>query len=163
MSEKINHLIQIIRNWPSSEIGELRQVLTILTKETQNTEILTNFNEMFGVSVKSLTEILLGCESIQHHKGTFSFCADREDNWESYVWVNHNDEGQPIDIIFQAERYFRWSFKDHGYNSFGDFQGKTLNEYLDGNDEPVQNRRHRIENDISVCKLLASSLFNKKY
>lgn len=155
----VTNLTKIVKMWPSDELGELIQILTNLKKEVQNTKLLNDFNEIFGTSINCPSDILSGCESIRHYKGTFEFCATRENNWESYIWVKYDDRLHPIDVIFQTDRYFRWSFKDHGYDSTGAFQGMTLNEYLYGDEILVRNRRQQIENDVAICRSLSDELF----
>ena len=136
-----------------------------MKQEVEDVENLTIFNRIFSTSIEDSDEILEGCDTIRHSKGIFSFSAAREDNWPAYIWIKYTDDEsgtpKPDDIIFQAERYFRWSFKEHGYISLGDFQGMTLDKYLPVDVVEKQERRRSIEYDVKTCQELARQLFKQ--
>ena len=131
-------IIETLRanEWPSHEIDELIEDLKELSVEVKNKETLAKFNAIFGTSFHIVDEVFEYCDAIQWRSGSeFIFTGGRSEDPEVSLRVTYDPvTGKFIEAVYECDRYYRWSSKDHGFESLGDFQGKDFEEYAKDND-----------------------------
>lgn len=148
--------------WSSREINDLIQMLYKLRDKVRNKELLVIFNATFGTTLTELSDVFERCDSVMGSRSPFDedrlgfmFSGTRPDEWEIHFMVFYSAEtGEFIDAIYESHRYYRWSYKDHGFDSLGDFQGKTLEEYA----KDDQDTYDLIENDVTMCQNLVKQI-----
>lgn len=128
----------------------------------KNKENLHSFNTLFRTTFQESIDAFEWCKSVDLQRSIFNlksnifiFRGGDSEDWEiSFSVIYSHESGEIVDAVYECDRYYRWSYKEHGLNSLGDFQGTTLEEYAKNN----KNRYKEIQNNVTVCQELLKQI-----